>query len=229
MGSNDLQADHLIALLVLTLAMASTSEAQGQLEEDQTQIPVNLSLTVYVCLNPEKEPPCSCWIEEEKATACPGCQEWRRDTITDDRTLMLDESAYSYASGLPRANFFVQDVSERLYGIDFPTTKAGFPVTTTSLYRNYAELGWSEVPLEADKTGSIAIWRGHAGLVIEDKDGDVKVLYPSDKFDGRLREGEAMSLRLGSTPRFIVPEEFLRDLALESVTLENITEQPPFP
>lgn len=216
-------------VIFLTFHPSFVGHAYGQFQQEQTQIPLNITLTVYHCMNPEREPPCSCWKEEDKTTACPGCQEWKRETITDDRVLTLDTLAYTYATGAPRANYFVQDISEELYEIDFPTTNAGFPITTSSFYRNYAKFGWSEVPPQGDKTGSIAIWRGHAGLVIEEDNDTVKILYPSHKFRGELLEGNAVYVMSTSEPRYVVPNEFMQELVLESLSSEAVSEEPPFP
>ena len=116
--------------------------------------------------------------------------------------IRLDGDAYGYDDGPPRTNSFVSDFAETAYGAgSYPTTESGFPVTTTDLFENYSEYAWIQLGPVEKKAGAIAVWKGHAAVVLED---GVTLLYSSEIREGRLATATVDELRLGE-PLYIIP------------------------
>lgn len=174
------------------------------------------SLTYYECVDPSQEPPCVCAAAEDKGESCPGCNLWEERHTSISKFASFDAGAYSYSTGLPRANEFVSDVTISVYGTVYPKTGYDYPITTSDLYDNYRTYGWVELEADADKTGSIAVWHGLAGLVVGETGNQVEVLYPSDYRYGTLHVGGASFIAAGEEPRYILPKSFIINVARDS-------------
>jgi hypothetical protein len=110
---------------------------------------------------------------------------------------------------LPNANYFIKGVAEKGYKVDFPKNAAGKPVTTNDLFKNYAAYDWTVVNAAESRKGTIAVWQGGAGFVIDDGADGVKVLYSSAKLNGQIKEERLSSLVDDSKVKFMLPKSYI--------------------
>jgi hypothetical protein len=189
------------------------AQSASQLEQN-----FQITLAYFVCDKPT-EVKCKCEREEEKKT-CPKCEEWVKEERTFNAAIKLNKEAYSYETGPPRANQFVNDVAKQIYGQGLPKDN-GHTVTFGELYKDPQKYGWTEVPADKPKTGSLAVWPSMGGVVVSDTSqtpqnpaasqtsqndlGAVEVLYPSDKKDGQLNRADAKFLDTDAKPKYVIP------------------------
>ena len=167
----------------------------------------------YQCLNPN---PPKCISLSQDTSQCPGCDSWGTVFLQlSGADFSLDIEAYSYASGLPRANFMVKDAAEQVFELPFPVTAAGDPIKVADLYTNPEEFGWTEIQGGENLPGAVALWPNLGGVIVEnggytgDDDSETVsygVLYPSDTYDGALITRPTYTLESLGSPKFVVPE-----------------------
>jgi hypothetical protein len=160
-------------------------------------------ITCYQCVKPETA---QCLVQgEEQESTCPECTQWI--------AVAFDSGHYSYNTGPPRANYFVSDASNKLFGNPLPSNSAGHPISMQALYSNPGKYGWIELKPNAPKIGSIAVLPSVGGVVVDGAKnqsgpcagGAVCVLYPSNKKDGNLAYGDIKDLTGADRPKFLVP------------------------
>ncbi len=180
---------------------------------------LNAQIRFFECVDPmtpEGGNPCMCLRAEQKATHCQPCSRWEERDTAHQMRFELELEAYRFDTGpeLPRANFFARDVSDDLFGVDFPATEFGFPITTTEFYTTFEERGWDALPPEGSKVGSLAVWPGGVGLVVADGASGLRVLYPSARRAGELAEVELRFLTGDALPRYLVPTDWVERVAV---------------
>lgn len=192
-----------LSCLIFLGASVIGAECLGQEFRSDESMILDIKVKYYECIDPAT-PTCVCTREDAKGESCPGCMAWKEEYLSSQKSLHLTAGSYSYSSGPPRANYFVQDFASELYGTE---TLRGVPPTTAMLYRSPAKYGWFELDKESEKVGSIAVWPGGAGLVVHDDDGDLQILYPSNKLKGALHVEDLTNVTAVKV-KYIVPEDF---------------------
>lgn len=203
-------------LSILTLVVGCFLFFNANAEVDNNKL--SLSIAYNVCIVPDK-PACFTYKEADKKK-CPHCKKWGRNFLgsTHNITNIFSESKYSYDSGLkiPRANFMLQDAAKELYGVEFPKTKEGFPITINTIYQEPEKYGWVEVDKDSRKIGVLVVWPNIGGVIVRSENDDGRrqdfVLYPSHKKRGKLNMSAVEKLKKEGTPKFIVPEELISSM-----------------
>jgi hypothetical protein len=194
--------------LLLILGIGNEAYSQPLVEPQVIQ----LKVTYYECLNPVEQPPCVCSREDQKSESCPNCQAWAEKTVSSEFNIAFGKRGTLYSSGSAPANYFVQDIAKTIYGTDRPSAP---PPTTSLLYKDPARYGWLELDKKSDVTGSVAVWSGGAGLVIDSKSGNTRVLYPSQKLR-TLNVEDLHDLTPPGQVKYIIPKNFVIEKAAES-------------
>jgi len=120
-------------------------------------------------------------------------------------TYSADDDSYK-----DKANYFLDDVSKKIYGSSLPWTGSEHPVPTSELYKNYLKLGYALLPDNVNNTGALALWPGVGGVVVDDSEAVVRVLYPSASRDGKLNVLYARFMSKEYEPRYLVPSAALK-------------------
>jgi hypothetical protein len=149
------------ATVITTLLFAKLVTA-----DDVVTIPLTTIREQFVCVHPA-DVLCAADDEDER-TRCTPCQKWGTRQVPQTRTVRVDLTKYRHGRGfgIPRANFFLRDVSEQLYDRPFPTTAAGYPITIDELHAHPDRYGWTVVEPSLTKVGTIALDDEIGGLVI---------------------------------------------------------------
>ncbi len=199
------------AVAVCLYLVCHSNAAHAQSDAEVQVSPIEFRITYFECVTPAETVPCVSWRDETRRQEdCPSCTEWRRQTAGGLIPLSLSTDTYAYTDGPPRSNFLIRDVAEQVYDVEFPTTDYGYPITTTQLFQDYESYGWIEVPDDSSKAGSVAVWEGFAGVVVEDVDKESpKLLISSDKHEGNLEEISVADVGRSDTPRYVVPKQFV--------------------
>lgn len=208
--------------LVFSLVLIYSAHAVAEENSFPAGQSIAITISYNVCIDPEK-PLCYVTKEADK-NKCPNCKEWGSNYIGSETVIALaiKESEYSYDTGLkvPRANFLLRDASKKLYGVEYPKTNYGFPITVREIYENPEQYGWIEIDKNAQKTGALAVWPNTGGVVVKSATSVRKevpqdiILYSSDKKRGNLNLIRAEKLGEGE-PKFIIPKSIL-DAAVEA-------------
>ena len=174
---------------------------------------VQANLTYFVCTDPRSTPECVCYRESEKAVACPGCKSWKLESVAATLPVAATVARRERQSTNTLANVFARDMSAGVYGVEFPKTAAGYPVTTTMLFRAPEEYDWVEVSAE-NKEGTLAVWEGGAGLVVSDSAGELQIVYSSSKL-GQANVATLESVSKQRRVKFLVPQAWLSRVSRE--------------
>lgn len=194
-----------IALCLVSIAQAQQNTASTWNKE------LGISFTYYVCVMP-KNLSCKCPAKKDEESTCPKCAEWTKQERSFEVNLALKTSGYSYKSGPPRANVFVNDAARQIYGKGLPRNNVNHYITLHQLYQDPQKYGWSEVGAKQNKTGTLAVWPSNGGVVVADHSGEtnrtsdsIQVLYPSAKKGGKLNQADVGSIDSGLKPKYLIP------------------------
>lgn len=185
-------------------------------QEKQAPIPpapvmMTISIDYWYCAQPSR----SDWIafNDEDKKKYPDCSKWQERLV--QKLAQFDSNAYDYKGGAARANWFVSDAAQQIYGTGLPKNSAGEPgITLKELYNDPGKFGWIEIPADRAKPGSFAIWPTVGGLVISENSSPATdstqtktnlILYPSDKEKGALAKTKAIYLDPNSKPKYLIP------------------------
>jgi hypothetical protein len=151
----------------------------------------------WKCIDPT-ESPCRAFTEEQKAQCPGGCDEWQ-----EMRIAALAKGAWS-GDGRVAANVFLNTAASEIYGREIPKTEFGHPVTVAQFSRHPEKYGWAVVSRGSPPPGSLALFDGFAGVVVDSVPGAPPyVLYPSHRKGGKLTVSKAD--HLGGAPKYLVP------------------------
>ena len=158
---------------------------------------------------------CVATTGSEKKTCEDGmgqCGKWVE--VKTSFSVAPDAFAYDMSPLCARANHFVDEVVQQVYGQGLPRHKDDTLFTTSELYINPEAHGWRVLGEDESRVNAVAIWPGVAGVVVVDdptlrgeaRIRKVDVLYPSHRINGHLRILSAWSIDKTNPPKFIVPK-----------------------
>jgi hypothetical protein len=95
--------------------------------------------------------------------------------------------------------------------LEYPGSASGSPVTTPALYHHPESFGFKTIPIESAQTGSLVLYDGLGGILIETRRSDSEpwtkqVLYPSAASGGRLTLSDP-TIPGKAAPRVLVKEK----------------------
>jgi hypothetical protein len=162
---NMLHLPSLLAAVALTYAQAEAQQPQPQKASGTDQVSISIRITYYQCVSgPHKGSVVLRASETCREETC----RWREKSSSSNQELQLNPTAYSYRSGPPRANAYLNDMSVQLYGTPLPQTKDERLVNCRKLYNFHEEYGWIELPESQSKTGALCLWPSVGGVVVSD-------------------------------------------------------------
>ncbi|MGK2859698.1 MAG: hypothetical protein ACSLFQ_21075 [Thermoanaerobaculia bacterium] len=182
-----------IFIIILGLSILVTPAALAQ--KSPTKV-------YFVCIEP-KGTNCVAVDDDQKRTCPKKCTEWKKVFLSKSVALMIETNAYSYSKGTPRANEFVIAAAGPFDGaVDF--SKGEVAPTIAKLYSHPERYGFKEISKAVPD--AIVVWPNVGGIVVNTgDDGELKVLYPSDKLGGKLTIGDIGSLNQEGEPKFLLP------------------------
>src|SRR5713226_7067857 len=95
-----------VTCAILGFIVSSRVIAQAPLPHDVT---TTISVVIYQCIDPKKDPACVAGDETSKATSCPSCKSWEKVPIS------ASVSA-SFSRSYSQPKLFLDDVSKQAYG-----------------------------------------------------------------------------------------------------------------
>lgn len=157
----------------------------------------------FVCTDPKKPP---CWaFSHEGKKSCPSCVTWT-EVFPEARVRgLLSLLANNYRG---RANVFLDDAAQAIYGEGLPETDSGSLVKTTQLYESPQEYGFREIPADDADAGTLVVFPRLGGVVVDvatEEGPEQALLYPSARASGSVVLTRSLE-SLGEA-KFLVPQE----------------------
>ena len=137
-------------------------------------------LDVWVCDDPPNELRYA--LENEDILQPPPCDPGWIHVYDQSRTAALIFEQFS-ESNFPASNVFIAEVAE-LSGTEFPKQNGVGPIRTSEIFESPSSYGFSSIDIENAESGTIVVYDGHAGVLLQVTDeeaGELKpqILYPS--------------------------------------------------
>jgi hypothetical protein len=190
--------------LLLPCALFAQTQANTQ------RVSLDYSFKYYECVDPLSTPTCVCATHAEKEKKCKGCKKWQEKPLTLSSQASFDATKYSHLAPDARSGAFINDAASKLWSQRLAANWRARDLLTES-----DKLGWTEVEGTHSKVGTLVVVEGVSGIVVSDKDGVLKVLYPSSKKNGELSVGYLNYLGDKSTAKFFIPSEFIAKQAMK--------------
>jgi hypothetical protein len=201
-----------VAVWFFWMPLPAVAEGAGPVQ------PFKVDLTLFECVNP---PEAHCTAVDDSAKAkCQAGRQWETRRLAYRAVPEFRSKSTAYRE---KANFFLRDAVESIYGVKYPTTAEGLPVRVHDLYHRPSDYELIDVPATKAGPGTVVVWPSALGGVVVGGGGtdflptdDLNIAFPSKHFGG-VQTLTLASLRkkLGE-PKFLVPRALAKNALPES-------------